>query len=124
MSNFVEWSRHAGIASSTPQDPRPRRVGITTRVMPAAFKHQMLHIEDGEPCADINLDHAGIRFPEPFDEQGEPTFTCRQWIVEAVRQTIQRTGRKMWITWPDRSFTSFPGERLTPTHHDIIRSAA
>jgi hypothetical protein len=112
-STFAAWSKQTVAPPIIPPKKSPI-MGLTIRVMPAAFKWQPFTIKDGEPSASIDLNHADIRYPRPLDADGEPTPACRDFLVQVVRNAMRNNGLRMWITWPDLSSTSFTGSDLTP----------
>lgn len=98
---FLEWSQQVGTKPFVwPERPK-QRLGITTRLMTCVYPWRPIDLDVGEPHATVTRDHAIIRFPEPFDPNGELTDACRAFIVEAVKAAIERDGLRRNITWPD-----------------------
>lgn len=94
----------------------PNPVRISIRAAPAVVAWHAPRIEVGEPSAEIGVSASTVRYPDAFDDVGELTPPCRDWITQAVRAAILRDGLKRWVTWPDLAVTSFPGANLTPNH--------
>jgi len=82
--------------------------------MPAVAALHEVDIQPGDPNADTGINRTAVRFPEPFNEDGHPTNACRAFVTETVRQVSLRDRRKRWISWPDRSTTSFTVDDVLP----------
>ena len=112
MSGFAGWSQQAGTKPVHWPERKPV-TRISVRLIPAFFGEHTVNIEPGEPHANIALNHADIRFPDPLDGN-HPTTACRDFITEAVRQAVLRDHHKRWISWPDGGLTSFTPEDSAP----------
>ena len=87
---------------------------VSVRLMPAVAALHEVDIRPGEPKADTGINRTAVSFPEPWGKDGHPTKACRSFITEAVRQAVLRDHRKRWISWPDRSATSFTADDVMP----------
>lgn len=87
---------------------------VNVRLMPAVAALHEVDIQPGEPKADMGVNRTAVRFPDPFNEDGHPTDACRDFITESIRDAIRRDRRKRWISWPDRSTTSFTADDVAP----------
>lgn len=73
---------------------------MSVRLIPGCYSAVRINIEPGEPDADIRLNRADIRHPEPFDTHGL-TDACRTYIQNAVQHAVEKDGHLRSITWSD-----------------------
>ncbi|KQM51179.1 hypothetical protein ASE69_07635 [Sphingomonas sp. Leaf208] len=112
MTGFSQWSRQAGTKPVQWLKRKPV-TRISVKLIPAFFGEHAVNIQPGEPHATIALNRADIWFPDPFIGNN-PTDACRDYITEAVRQSVHRDRHERWISWPDGSLTSFTQVDLSP----------
>lgn len=79
--------------------PATKTVGLVIRLVPAVYRELSLRIGHGGPDGMIDIDDAWVRFPEPFDEEGEISQHCRNWIIEMVRDASMESGLSMCIVF-------------------------
>lgn len=72
-------------------------IPLVIRLLAAVYRELDLRIGHGGPDAMIDINDAWVRFPEPFDETGDISEGCRNWIIEAVRDATMRTNLSMCI---------------------------
>lgn len=94
-------------------EPFKADVKICVRFMPAVYRWLRVKIGHGGPDADISIHSAKVRFPEPFDAEGALSYHCRQWIIEMVRDEVERLGMSIAIVFgPEDAVAVWPGGEL------------
>ena len=115
MSRFTEWSRRAATPVIWSKPDRPPAT-MSIMLAPLRLTRYPVEIETGEPEANIELHHAAIRHPEPFDDD-LLTVACRRFLYDAACAAVDADHRLRWIVWADRSLTScnpIRGRRRSP----------
>ena len=102
---YREWIQQAGTKPIVWPEPEPR-ILIHVRCIPGIYAGHEARIEDGEPFAEISLNASLLSFPSPLLPNGHPTVECREWLTQAVSETVRRDGHKRCIFWPDDSASS------------------
>lgn len=95
--------------------PRPFKadVKLCIRFMSAVYRWVPLKLGHGGPDADISIHAARVRFPEPYDADGVLSAHCRQWIIEMVRDEVERLGLSMCCVFgPEDCVAIWPGGEL------------
>jgi hypothetical protein len=95
--------------------PQPFRadVKLVIRFMPAVYRWIDLKLGHGGPDANISIHSAQVRFPEPYDADGALSSHCRQWILEMVRNEVERLGLSICIVFgPEDAVALWPGREL------------
>lgn len=77
--------------------PGTKAIKLIIRLIPAVYRELDLRVGHGGPDAMIDINDAWVRFPEPFDENGDISEHCRKWIVEMVRDASIEIGLSMCI---------------------------
>jgi len=94
--------------------PQPFKadVKIVLRFLPAVYRWFRVELCHGGPYADITINHARVWFPEPYDAEGALTADCQQWIVEMVRDEVERLGLSMTVVFSSNEAVAlWPGEK-------------
>lgn len=91
-----------------------RAIRVSVRLMPAVAGLHEVDLRPGAAVADTGINRTVIHFPRPWEDDGHPTPECRTFITESIRQAVLRDHRKRWISWPDRSTTSFTADDVAP----------
>jgi hypothetical protein len=116
MSGFAEWSRRAATSPAIWSKPNWPPASMSIMLAPLKVARYPISIEVGEPEADIDLDHAAIRHPDPFDGD-HLTVECRRYLYDAACAAVDHDHRLRWVVWADRSLTScnpIRGRRRSP----------
>lgn len=82
-----------------PAPPETPDVKLVFRLMPALYRWVDLRIREGKPEAAISMERANIGFPNPFTENGFLSTECRGFIIDAVREEVERQGRSICIVF-------------------------
>ena len=116
MNGFAEWSRRAATRPAIWAKPDRPPATMSIMLAPLRLTRYPVEIETGEPEADIALNHAVVRYPQPFKDD-HLTVACRRFLYDAVCAAVDRDHRLRWIVWSDRSLTScnpIRGRRRSP----------
>lgn len=103
--SYREWSQQAGTKPLVWPKLEPR-ILVHVRCIPGVYAQHEAKIEDGERFAEISINASRLRYPSPLND-GHPTVECREWLTDAVAETVRRDGHKRCIFWPDDSVTLF-----------------
>lgn len=96
--------------------PAVRSLQLVVRLMPAVYSRLPIKIVLGPEHADITLQGAHVKFPEPFNTGGMIGEPCFQWIVQAVKSASAKLRLPMCIVADDVAFYVKPdGQTLAST---------
>lgn len=108
---FVEWS-HRAVTNPTiwpKEEPKPPATMLIKEYQGPISRYPVV-ITEGEPDADIGLDHASVRFPEPFD--GDTlTDACKVHIITSMREAGEWDRKFRWVSWGEGG-DPFPCHRV------------
>jgi len=107
VSRFSDWSSNIGLTPYNFASDRPQPLAQMSIMSGSAqIIHGPIDIDVGEACADITGNHARIRHPKPFEDNGSLSDAFRIFLVEQMRAAVDRDRRLRWIGWADAQPTS------------------
>ncbi len=80
-----------------PRSPYPCHLGLFLRYGPFIYRRLNLTIGHGWPDSLLSVTVAGIRFPEPYDADGNISELCREWIIDTMRSAAPKLGMRMCV---------------------------
>lgn len=103
---------------SVQPEPFKADVKLVVRFMPAVYRWLELGLHIGGPAGDIGIDRAAVWFPEIYDDEGALSVHCRRWIIEMVRDEVERLGLSIAVVFgPHDSVAVWPGDKLVTSGH-------